>query len=387
MTTVLLAAGDLSGDLHAADFIRAFHALRPGTRFAGLGGDEMEKAGLDVIVHQRALAVGGFFELIGSAGPIFSAWRRMNAALRQIEPDLVVLVDSGGFNLPFARRIRRHSRVPILYYIAPQIWAWRGRRIRKLVTRVDRLALIFPFEPALYARSGLRADFVGHPLVDRLREARPLRDRAAALRRLGLSPESNWITLLPGSRANEVRYQLPVQLQAARLLHERRPELGFLIALAATITPEEVWERAHRAALPRDMRVEVISGDSHGAIRAGDVVIAKPGTATLETALLGRPMVVIGKASALTAAIVRRAIHVPYLSMPNLIAGDVIVPEFLQEKARPEPIAAAVEELLDGPARTAQLERLAEMSRLLGKGGAAQRTAAIAEEMLGTTAS
>jgi len=347
----------------------------------------MEEAGVELVVHQRELAVGGLLELAGSLPRIASTWRRMVAALERERTDLVVLVDSGGFNLPFARRVRRRSRAPILYYVAPQVWAWRRGRIRKLASRVDRLAVIFPFEPRIYAETPLRVDFVGHPLVERLRAVAGELDSSAARRELGLDPAIRWVALLPGSRRNEIRHQLPLQLETARRLHALAPDVGFALAVAPSIPNGSVRAAVAAARLPARCRLELVSGRTYPAIRAAEAVLAKPGTVTVEAALLERPMVVMGRANPITAAILRRAVKVPFLAMPNLIAGEAIVPEFLQERARPEALAGALAALLDGPAREEQLARLRQVARALGEGGSARRTAGIAEEMLEGTPS
>jgi lipid-A-disaccharide synthase len=381
VTTLLLVAGDASGDLHAADFVRAFRARHPDTRFVGLGGVQMREAGVELAVDQRDLAVGGLLELAGSLGSIASAWRRMGRVLAQVDPDLVVLVDSGGFNLPFARRVRRRRRrTPILYYVAPQVWAWRRRRIGKLERRVDRLAVIFPFEPEVYRHAALPVDFVGHPLVDRLAPVVEGLDRASARRQLDLDADAPLVALLPGSRDNEIRRHLPVQLEVAQLLHRADPRRRFAVALAPTVDLERVRARCGSADLP----LHVIRGRTYEIIRAADVVLAKPGTVTVEAALLERPMVVLGRANPLTAVFLRRMVRVSWYSMPNLIAGERVVPEFLQEQAKPELIAPAVAELFEGSAREAQLLALAKVSAGLGGGGAAGRAVDIAEEMLET---
>jgi lipid-A-disaccharide synthase len=378
VTTLLLVAGDASGDLHAADFVRAFRARHPDTHFVGLGGVEMCEAGVEIAVNQRDLAVGGFFELARSLAKIASAWRRMGQVLQRTDPDLVVLVDSGGFNLPFATRVRRRCRAPILYYVAPQVWAWRTGRIRKLARRVDRLAVIFSFEPEVYRHTGLAVDFVGHPLVDKLARLAQELDRASARRRLLLDAEAPLVALLPGSRDNEIRRHLPIQLEVARRLQAADPSRRFVLALAPTVPLSSIRSQCDGA----DVIVEAIRGRTHEIMRAADVVLVKPGTATVEAALLERPMVVMGRANPLTAVMLRRLVRVSWYSMPNLIAGQSVVPEFLQEDALPGRIAAAVEELFAGPAREAQLAALSKVRASLGGGGAARRTARIAEDML-----
>ncbi len=381
MTTVLVSAGDASGELHAAAFVEALRARRPDLRAIGIGGAEMEKAGVELTVHQSELAVGGLVEVLGSLNRIVGAWRRLTRALRREAVDLVVLVDSPDFNLPFARHARR-AGIPILYYVSPQVWAWRRGRIRKIARRVDRLACIFPFEPEVYAGTGLDAEFVGHPLVDRLGEPNSEAKRDEARRALGLDPERPLVVLLPGSRRYELRHCLPLHLAAARALHARDPRPAYAIALAPSLRREQAEPELARAGLPSGMCVDLVQGHTHALMRAADVAVTKPGTATVELALLEVPMVVLARGNPLSAFIVRRLIRVPAWAMPNLIAGRPIVPEFLQEDTDPEAVAGALLALLDGPARAAQVAALREVRARLGGGGAAERAAEIAEEML-----
>jgi lipid-A-disaccharide synthase len=382
VTTLLLSAGDASGDLHAADFVRSFRERHPGARFVGLGGPAMREAGVELVADQRELAVGGLVELAGSLTRVFGVWRRLTAALVRCRPDLVVLVDSGGFNLPFAARVRRRCKAPVFYYVAPQVWAWRVGRIRKLARRVDRLAVILPFEERLYRDAELRVDFVGHPLIDPLRDLRRRLGREAARERFGLASQDPIVTLLPGSRRNEMDSHLRIQLEVARLLREREPRMRFLLPLAASL-PDD-YRRVAEAALPPDFPLQVLAGGAREAILAADVVLAKPGSVTLEAALLARPMVVMGCAHPLTAWLLRRVVRVDSLTLPNLIAGEAIVPEFLQQDATPRRLADAIGKLFCGPERDAQLERLAAVCGALGPGGAVGRACEIAEEMLAT---
>lgn len=382
MTTALVSAGDASGDLHAAAFVEALRARVPGLRVVGIGGAEMEKAGVELLVHQRELAIGGLVEVLSSLRRVLAAWRRLGEALAREAPALVVLVDSPDLNLPFARRARRRG-IPVLYYVSPQVWAWRRWRIGKIARRVDRLAVIFPFEPAVYARSGLPVEFVGHPLVERLGAFAALHDRATARAELDLDPERPLVLLLPGSRRNEIRHGVDLQLETARILQRRNPRIAFALALAPTLDREALERRVAAAALPPGLRLDVVQGRTYEAIRAADVALAKPGTITVEVALLDRPLVVAVRVHPLSAFLARRLIRLPSYTMPNLIAGAPVVPEFVQEAARPERIALAVEALLGGAAREAQLARLREVRRRLGHGGAAARAAEIAAEMIG----
>lgn len=373
MSEVLVSAGDASGDAHAAELFAALRALRPELRGFGLGGARLAAAGLEILVPLADVAVGGFVEVLGAVPRVLGAWRTLERAARTRRPALAILVDAPDLHLPLARRLRR-AGVPILYYVAPQVWAWRTGRIAKLARRVDRMAVIFPFEVDVFAGSGLAVDFVGHPLVDPLRAVREKVDRNAQRARLGVPGDAPLALLLPGSRHNELRYGLPLFLAAAERLRARRPDAHFALALAPTIRRDAIDLRG----LP----VHVVENATHEAMVAADVALVKPGTASLELAVLGCPHVAAGRAHPLTAALARRLVRLPSWTLPNLIAGAAVVPEFLQEQADPERIAEALAALLAGPARDLQLRRLAEVSRRLGEGGAAPRAAAIAARMI-----
>ncbi len=381
MSRVVLSAGDASGDLHAAEVVRALRARRPGVRIAGLGGEALARAGMDLAVHQREIAVGGLVEVLPALRRVRSAWRRLGSLLED-GADLLVLVDSPELNLPLAARARR-AGVHVLYYICPQVWAWRRGRIRKIARRVDRLAAIFPFEREVFRGTGLQVEFVGHPLVDPLAELRRRLDRGGARKELGLDPERPLVLLLPGSRHNEVHYGLPLHLETVRRLHARDPRLAFALAVAPTIDAGSVEAAVAAARLPSLLRLDLVRGRAREAILASDVVLAKPGTSTLEIALLGRPMVVTGRGHPASVALMRRLIRVPHLAMPNLIAGREVVPELLQESAEPGALADAVAGLVEGPARARQLDALREVRERMGEGGAAERVARMADEMLG----
>lgn len=374
MTRILVCAGDASGDAHAADLVRALVARRPGTRVVGLGGPALAAAGAEIRVPLREVAVGGLVEVLRHVPRVMAAWRALESAAREAPTDLAVLVDAPDLNLPLARRLRRVG-VPILYYVAPQVWAWRRGRIRTLARRVDRLAVIFPFEVEVFAGSGLAVEFVGHPLVDRMAAAACL-ERSGARAALGLDPDRPVLLLLPGSRRNELRAVLPLHVAAAAELRRRVPGLAVALALAPTVT------RADVAPALRGLDVTVVEGRAYQAMTAATVALAKPGTATLELCLLGTPFAVAGRAHPISAAVMRRLVRLPSWTLPNLLAGAPIVPEFLQEQARPERVAAALEGLLAGPARALQERRLASVAARLGPGGAAERAAAIAGEMI-----
>jgi len=379
--TVLLSAGDASGDIHAAALVRALRQRIPRARFLGLGGAEMEKEGVELIVHQREVAVAGLLEVASGLPRILRAWRRLHRTVRDTKPDLVILVDTPDFNLPLARRARRHG-VPVLYFIGPQVWAWRQGRIHKIARRVDRLAVIFPFEVDFYRPTGLRVDFVGHPLVERMHAAMGRHDRGSDRRSLGLDPDSPVVALLPGSRRNEIENMLPLFLETASILHARDPRVAFVLPVAPTLPRAWLEAKIRTARLPSLLRLEVVEAKTYEAVSACDVALAMPGTVNLEVALLGRPQVAAVRLHPITYRIALRLVRVPWVTLPNLIAQAPVIPEFWQDDASPERLADALRGLLEGPARDTQLAGMARVRELLGSGGAAERTAEIACEMI-----
>ena len=371
---VFVSTADASGDLHAAALVEELRARVPDLELFGLGGEALVGAGMEAVVAQSELAIGGLVEVLGSARRVLSAYARLRRALLDRRPDLVLLVDSPDLNLPLAGRARR-SGYPVYYYVAPQVWAWRWRRVRKLAARVRRVGTIFPFEEPLLRSAGVSADFVGHPLVDRLGAAAGRPSREDAARGLGLDPERPVLGLLPGSRRNEIAANLPVFAEAARLLHERDPALQVRLILAPTLADPP-------AGLPDCVRT--LRGASHAALAASTCALAAPGTVTLEAALLGVPLVVAHRAHPLSFALARRLARVPSSCMANLVAQAGVVPERIQSQARPAALAAELGRLLGDPGARAEMRRrLADVARLLGEPGAARRAAERALEVAG----
>jgi lipid-A-disaccharide synthase len=414
MTTILLSAGDASGEAHAAELVRELRKRMPEIRLVGLGGAKMEAAGVELIADQSALAIGGLFEIAGSLGRIVRVWRAMTRALREVQPELVVLIDSGGFNLPFARHVKARSKARVLYFIAPQLWAWRAGRLRKLVARTDRIVVLLPFELDFYRTRGAEVQFFGHPILDREVAAPVVPEaRAQARKQFGIESPVPLLGILPGSRRNEVSRHLPLQLAAFARLREQVPglaELEAIVGLAPSLDADWVRSLAQRTGIAGPIRFEP---GNQTLLDAIDVAVVKPGTVTVELMLRERPMVVVGHVHPLTAAILRRALEVPWLSMPNLLAGEEIVTELMQADATPDRIAAALAPLFpdrsldaavaDAPghsktlgpplaegcsaddARRAQIEALRRARTRLGLPGATARVAELVEEMLGTT--
>ena len=371
---VLLVAGEASGDMHGADLVVALRARVPDVHVRGIGGARLRASGMETLVDTTTVATMGLVEARERLGAVWRAYRLMRRLVRDERPDVLVLIDFAEFNLALAGFARRHG-VPVFYYISPQVWAWRRGRVRKIARRVDRLAMVFPFEAALYADAGVHADFVGHPLLDRVH---PTRDRAATLAAHGLDPQKRVVALLPGSRPKEMHLLLPVMAEAARTL-VARGDCQCVLALADTLSEADVAATMQGAALP----TRIVAGDTYDLIHASDAVIVASGTATLETALLERPMVIVYRVASLTYALARRLVSVPFIGMPNLVAGREIVPELIQDDVTSDRVAAAITRFLDDPAYAATTRAaLGDLRHALGDGGAAARAAAIVAEML-----
>lgn len=375
---VFLSTADASGDLHAAALVRALRERLDdrgdGLELRGLGGEALLAEGLEPVAPQEALAVAGLVEVLGSAARIVSAYRALRRALRERRADLVILVDTPDLNLPLAA-VARRTGAPVLYYIAPQVWAWRSGRIRKLQRRVSHMGVIFPFEAPLFNQAGLPATFVGHPLVDRMHALQQSLNAKQVARELEIDPERRLLALLPGSRRNEIAHNLGPMLEAAQLLRAQDPELQVRLLLAPTLADEP-------PSLPDGIRL--VRGRTHEAIAIATALLAAPGTVTIEAALLGVPLLVTHRVNRLSFELARRITRVPSSCMVNLIADEGVVPERLQGMARPTALAAELSRLLFDPiAREAQREALARAVARLGGPGAARRAAELALAVAG----
>ncbi|MBU1743059.1 MAG: lipid-A-disaccharide synthase [Proteobacteria bacterium] len=367
---IMIAAGEASGDARGAALVRAVKARRPEVEFYGLGGEAMAAAGAQILVPAEDLAVVGFTAVVPKLRFFRRVLKDITRRLHEEKPDLLILIDYPDFNLRLAKAGRR-AGVPVFYYIAPQLWAWRPGRVKHFRRFVDRLAVLFPFEPAWFAARGVRVDFVGHPLYDEVPEL----SREEARGRLGLRSKGRLVGLLPGSRWSEVGRILPEFLGAARILHQRDPDVEFLLPVAPTVNTGWIDDQAAATGLP----VRMFRGQTHVVMAAVDVALTASGTATVELALSGTPMVVVYKGSRINELIARLLVRgVDHAAMVNLIAGREIVPELLQHAARDRFIARRALNILENPDLYARIRRdLAEVRRRLGPGGATDRAADI----------
>jgi lipid-A-disaccharide synthase len=370
----MIVAGEASGDLHGGDLAAQILVRALDCELFGVAGERMRAAGVRALARTEDIAGLGLAELASTIRRTLGVLRSLKATLRREPPDLVILIDFAEFNMSLARAAKR-AGVPVLYYIPPQVWAWRRGRVAKIIARTDRIAVVLPFEAKLYP-AGAHVTFVGHPLLDRVA---PAQDRAATLKRHGLSAQARLLALLPGSRRGEIRYLLRPMVEAARVL-EADHGLTPVIALAPTLTLAQMREEG-RVDLDG---IRVIEGDTYSIVAASELALAASGTATLETALLGCPMVVAYKASPLTYGVARMLVHgVDYLAMPNILAEREIVPELLQSRVNVRNLVRAAENLMVEPLRTETRAALLALRTRLGEPGAAARVAAIALEMMG----
>ena len=376
MPSIAFVAGDPSGDAHAARLITALRTREPALRVTGLGGPAMRHAGAELLADLTTTAAIGPFDAARHVGTFLRAKRLLDEHLRRQRPSLVVLVDFGDYNLPvIAPLVKRHG-LPIAYYVSPQVWAWGRWRLRYVRRCVDRMIVLFPFEAAFYERAGVPVTWVGHPLVG---QPRPAHSKDEALRRYGLNPWRMTAGLLPGSRAAEVRRHLPLMLAAARRVARDMPGIQFLL-LKAPGVEERAWPSDDETS---GLELRVADGETPQALQVMDAAVVGSGTATLEAALAGTPMVVVYRTSLPTYLIARSVVRVPHIAMVNLLAERPVVPELVQYAATPARIAASLVELLRDEERSAAMRAgLQEVAQRLGPPGAVDRAADVVLEML-----
>lgn len=386
--TIFLSAGEASGEHYGALLMEELRsrgaAAGISLRFIGMGGSRMEALGLERIVRSEDVAVMGITEVIRHLPQIYREYRKLKSAVQSKRPDIAVLIDFPDIHLKLAAEFRRLG-IPVIFFVSPQLWAWKKGRIRKVQRFVDRMLVIFPFEEPFYRERSVDARYVGHPLADLPQPAVSREEFAEAN---GLDPERTWVGLLPGSRLKEIRLNLPGMLASVRLLLEKNPELQFVLPLAPTLTVDQrqeafdiaETEKAASGPLPLSF-----VDDARAALFHARASIVASGTATVEAALIGNPFVVVYRVSPLTYAIAKRVVTVPHVAMVNLVADQRLVPELIQDDFHPARVVQELEPLLaDGPLRSEMVARLADVGRKLRSGRTAEETAigAVAGEVL-----
>ncbi len=365
---VMILAGEASGDAHAAEFVEQLRGLRPDMHFSGMGSGAMRSAGVDVFYDSSAIAVVGLVEVLRHWGDIRQAMQIVRERLESTRPDLLVLVDYPEFNLKMARRARELG-IRVLFYISPQVWAWRPKRIHKIGRLIDHMAVLFRFEQSYYQAAGIPVTFVGHPLVDRVDTTI---ERDAVRARLGYTTDSRVVGLFPGSRQSEIRRMLPLLCDSARVIRAQDPSVRFVLPVAAALDIDEIRAQVPAAELGIDVSREPI----YELIRACDAITTCSGTVTLEIALLGTPMCIVYRMSWLSHQIMSRLITIPYIGLANIVADRPVVRELLQDDANPVAIRDEMLRLLDDPSyRESVVQGLAQVRNNLGEGHGAERVA------------
>lgn len=365
MPRLLISCGEPSGEFYAAELVAELRKQHPDLEVVGLGGDRLAAENVRLLAHLRDLAVVGLFEVLSHLRRIKTLFDSVVAEAARLRPDVAVLIDYPDFNLRLARELRKLG-IPVVYYVSPQLWAWRRGRIKDVKRDVAKMLVIFPFEEQIYRDAAVPVTFVGHPLVDHVK---PPSDRAAIARRLALDADRPVVALLPGSRNKEVGFNLPPMLGAVKLLREKRPDLQFVLAAAPHLRADALREATKAG-------IKVMEGVARDVISAARVAIVASGTATVETALTLTPMVVVYRLSALTYTLGKSLVSVTNYAMVNLIAGRVVVPELIQGDFTPARVTEEVLRVLDdGAARTVMLEDLEEVREKLGRGGATRHAA------------
>jgi len=371
---ILIVSGEASGDLHGSGVVTAIKQREPSIEIFGVGGDLMQKAGCKLIYHIEQLSVMGFTEILRHLPLIRRVLRNLDNFLNSQRPDMVILIDYPDFNLRLARKIRKYD-IPILYYISPQVWAWRARRIQTIVKLVDCIAVVFPFEVELYKKAGGKVFFVGHPILEVLKSQKT---KSVFCDQAGLDPNRLIVGILPGSRIMEIKKMLPEMLDTLMEVKKGISEVQGIVGLAPTISYSDVAEY-----LKGKDDIPVVAYDTYEIMKHSDVLLVTSGTATLESAFFGTPLLVLYRMSRLSWFIAQRLVKIPYIGLVNVVAGTRIAPEFLQDEVKPSVIAPVVTELLMEPKkRSSMTKKLLQVKYKLGTPGASSRVAELALNIL-----
>lgn len=372
--SLCFVAGEPSGDLHGSLLCAALKRRHPDWNLWGVGGDLMATSGCDLWRNARSWSVMGFSEVIKALPKFHERMTSLVAAIEERRPDAVVLIDFPGFNLKLAKKVHALG-IPVMYYIVPQVWAWGQKRVEIFRKHIDHTVVVFPFEKEFFAKHSVHAEWIGHPLVDYVR---PTASRDELRAALGVADSEKLVALLPGSRLQDFESHLPTFSEAVKLIGERVDGIRWALGLAPTLADQvrPFLERAGKEPIP-------ITTAIYDLISAADVVLTKTGTATVECAIIGTPMVTVYKTGWLNFAIARRVVKVRYIAMPNLIVNKRIVPELIQHDATPRAVSEAATAILCDPGvAQAQRRGLAEVRIQLGTPGAVTRAAILIEDWL-----
>lgn len=372
----MISAGEASGDLHAANLVRAYQAFAPEARFTGMGSDQLREVGVGLLVDCADIAVVGIWEVIKNYRTIKRALNTLIAALESDRPDLLILVDYQEFNFRLAAEAKKRG-IKVLFYISPQVWAWRPHRVHGMGEKIDHMAVLFPFEEKFYHDAGVPCTFVGHPLVD---EVKPTRSADESLQRYGLTSDKPIVGLFPGSRKSEVARVLPILLESARELRKSKPDVQFVLPKASTVGDDNI---APLLARFPDLNVKDVRDKSYNVMQVCDAIMTASGTATLEIALMGVPNAIVYKIAPLSYWILKRMVTIDNIGLENIVAEKKVAQEFIQSDARPRAIAKEMLRLLDDTAyRNQMIGELNQIRGKLGKEGGSANVARLALDMI-----
>lgn len=369
---LMIIAGEASGDIHGAALVKELKKNSPRMHFFGVGGVEMQSQGVELVHTVKDLAVLGAIEVIRHYPRLRRIFHELIDMARLRKPDAVILIDYPGFNIRLARYLKRFN-IPVIYYISPQIWAWGHHRRKTIAERVDKMLVFFDFEKDFYHDTPLDVEFIGHPLVDHL--AVP-DDRRVFFERIGCNPEKPIVGLLPGSRENEIKRLLPIMLQTASIIQKKMPETQFVLPVGNVVPKDTLLTIFNAMTQQYPFKVKMLENGVVDTMAHADLVLIASGTATLETACYATPMVIVYKVNCITALLARAVIKIPYIGLVNVVAGSKVVPEFLQENARPQRIAQCIVQYLSDPEKLSAFRtELTKIKEMLGQPGAVRRAA------------
>ncbi|MDP6178513.1 MAG: lipid-A-disaccharide synthase [Desulfatiglandales bacterium] len=372
---VLIVAGEASADLHGANLVRGMQKLDPGITFWGIGGNKMEDAGVKILASSTDMAVVGLTEVLCKLPRIVRVYLKLKYLLRSNHPLLLILIDYPEFNLYLAKSAKRY-KIPVLYYISPQVWAWRKGRIKKIARRVDRMAVVLPFEEKFYRRRGLDVEYVGHPLLDTIPNSF---DKIETIKEMGLKNGHPILGLLPGSRTEEIKKLLPLMIKAVEILSSSYPDLKCILPLASTISPDLVQSILRQSSV----EIKIFQDNFHKTVSVCELALVASGTATLEMAIMGIPMVILYRISPLSFWVAKMVVKVPHIGLVNLVAGERIASELIQDEVTPQRLVhETIDILKGGQNKENMIKKLRMVREKLGRGGASERTARMAVEMM-----
>lgn len=368
MKKILIITGESSGDIHGASLSHALIALKPDIQIYGVGGSEMRKAGVHLLQDNKEMAVVGVLEIFGKIGLLYNAYKKIKYEISSGNYSALILIDYPTFNMILAYIASKH-RLPVFYYIAPQIWAWGKSRIKLLSRTITKMFVILPFEKKIFEEAGMDVEFVGHPFLDKVKTTM---NKKKACQKFGFDKNQKIIGLLPGSRNQEINSLLPLMLDSARIIKKEMPTAQFILPLAETVDRNEVENQINQCGL----EIKIIKGFTYDVISIADFLIVASGSVTLEAAILKKPMVIVYIVNSITYILARTAMHISNIGLVNIVAGKDVVPELIQRKAFPENIASwTLKALKDEKYYKQVKQELAKVEPLLGQKGAAETTA------------